>query len=64
MGWILLRYAVRSREWLGRGGRARAGRPVGPRRRFGPKSQIQIRISFSFSNLFYKLQINLNSNQI
>jgi hypothetical protein len=29
-----------------------------------PKSRIQIRNSFSFSNLFYKLQINLNSNQI
>jgi hypothetical protein len=29
-----------------------------------PKSQIQIRKHFSFSKLFYKLQINLNSNQI
>jgi hypothetical protein len=29
-----------------------------------PKSQFQIRNSFSFSNLFYKLQMNLNSNQI
>jgi hypothetical protein len=30
---------------------------------FRPKSRFQIRNSF-FSNLFYKLQINLNSNQI
>jgi hypothetical protein len=30
---------------------------------FWPKSRFQI-IFFSFSNLFYKLQINLNSNQI
>jgi hypothetical protein len=29
-----------------------------------PKSRIQFRNSFSFSNLIYKLQINLNSNQI
>jgi hypothetical protein len=29
-----------------------------------PKSQFEVRNSFSFSNLFYKLQINLNSNQI
>jgi hypothetical protein len=32
--------------------------------RFRPKSRIQIRKPFSFSKLFYKVQINLNSNQI
>jgi hypothetical protein len=47
-------------------------RPAAPRRRRAhgeadwaklmilPKSRIQIRKPFSFSNLFYKLQINLN----
>jgi hypothetical protein len=29
-----------------------------------PNSRIQIRKHFSFSKPFYKLQINLNSNQI
>jgi hypothetical protein len=55
---------------LGRGagrqgcaGRARAVRPAGLRR-IRPKANFQLRNSFSFSNLFCKLQINLNSNQI
>jgi hypothetical protein len=50
--------------------------PAGPRRprshgeagwaepRFRPKSRIQIRKPFSFSKLFYKLQVNLISNQV
>jgi hypothetical protein len=37
---------------------------AGPTAGFWPKRRFQIRNSFSFSNLFYKLQINLNSNQI
>jgi hypothetical protein len=57
-GQIWLCYIVRAREPLGHG----AGRLATLKIR--PKSRIQIRISFSFSNLFYKLQINLNLNQI
>jgi hypothetical protein len=58
-GRIRLRYAVRAREPLGRGG---GGGWAPPKIR--PRSRIQIRKHFSFSKLFYKLQINLNSNQI
>jgi hypothetical protein len=42
---------------------ARAVRPAGPCR-IWPEADFQLRNSFSFSRLFYKLQINLNSNQI
>jgi hypothetical protein len=61
---------VRARETLARGaGRlGRAGRARGEASwaapKIQPKSRIQIRKHFSFSKLFYKLQINLNSNQI
>jgi hypothetical protein len=48
---------------LGHAGRAR-GKAGWAAPMIQPKSRIQIRNSFSFSNLFYKLQINLNSNQI
>jgi hypothetical protein len=48
MGWIWLHYAVRAREPLGHGasrlghaGRARVGRPAGPRRRVGPKAEFK-----------------------
>jgi hypothetical protein len=47
-GQIQLCYAVRTREPLGRGagrlgraGRAGAGRPAGPRRRFSPKAEFK-----------------------
>jgi hypothetical protein len=47
-GRIWLRYVVRAREPLGHGAgrvgrtsRARARRPVGPRRRFGPKAEFK-----------------------
>jgi hypothetical protein len=36
--------------------------PAGPRR-IRPEADFQLRNSFSFSNLFYKLQINLNLNK-
>jgi hypothetical protein len=49
--------------WLGRAGRAR-GEAGWAAPKIHPKSWIQIRNPFSFSNLFYKLQINLISNQI
>jgi hypothetical protein len=71
LGRVLIRYAVRAREsarlWH---------RPVGPRRTrvrgeagwaapwIQPNCQFLNKKFFSFSNLFYKLQINLNSNQI
>jgi hypothetical protein len=48
---------------LGRAGRARAVKLARPRR-IQPEADFQLRNSFSFSNLFCKLQINLNSNQI
>jgi hypothetical protein len=48
---------------LGRAGRTRAVRPAGLRR-IWPEADFQLRNSFSFSFLFCKLQINLNSNQI
>jgi hypothetical protein len=49
---------------LGRAGRAHAVRPAGLRR-IQPEANFELRNSFfSFSNLFCKLQINLNSNQI
>jgi hypothetical protein len=48
---------------LGRAGCARAVRPTGLRR-IRPEADFQLRNSFSFSNLFCKLQMNLNSNQI
>jgi hypothetical protein len=48
---------------LGHAGRARVVRPAGLRR-IQPEADFQLRNSFSFSNLFCKLQINLNSNQI
>jgi hypothetical protein len=48
---------------LGYAGRTRAVRPAGPRR-IRPEADFQLRNYFSFSNLFCKLQINLNSNQI
>jgi hypothetical protein len=48
---------------LGRAGRARMVGPAGPRR-IRPEADFELRNSFSFSNLFCKLQINLNSNQI
>jgi hypothetical protein len=48
---------------LGRTGRARMVTLAGPRR-IQPEADFQLRNSFSISNLFYKLQINLNSNQI
>jgi hypothetical protein len=61
---------VRACEPLGRG-TGRLGRTGCTRGEAGwvtpkiqPKSRIQIRKHFSFSKLFYKLQINLNSNQI
>jgi hypothetical protein len=48
---------------LVRAGRVRVVRPAGLRR-IRPEADFQLRNSFSFSNLFCKLQINLNSNQI
>jgi hypothetical protein len=48
---------------LGHAGCARAVRPARPRR-IQPEADFQLRNSFSFSNLFCKLQMNLNSNQI
>jgi hypothetical protein len=55
---------------LGRGagrlvyaGRARAVRPAGLRR-IRPEADFQLRNYFSFSIIFCKLQINLNSNKI
>jgi hypothetical protein len=42
--------------------RPRARWPAGPRR-IQPEADFRLRF-FSFSNLFCKLQINLNSNQI
>jgi hypothetical protein len=48
---------------LGRAGHAR-GEAGEAEPRIRPKSQIQIRKPFSFSKVFYKLQINLNSYQI
>jgi hypothetical protein len=54
---------VRTRETLGRAGHAR-GEAGCAAPKIRPKSRIQIRKYFSFSKLFYKLQINLNSNQI
>jgi hypothetical protein len=48
---------------LGRAGRTR-GEAGWAEPTIQPKSQIQIRKPFSFSKLFYKLQINSNSNQI
>jgi hypothetical protein len=61
---------VRAREPLGRGtghlgcaGCARAGRPAGPRQRFGQKPNSNKKTFFFFKTV-YKLQINLNSNQI
>jgi hypothetical protein len=61
-GRIRLRYAVRAHEPLSHGtGRLRR---VGRAREGRPKSRIQIRKHFSCSKLFYKLQINLNLNQI
>jgi hypothetical protein len=60
---------VHTHEPLGRGA-GRLGRTCRVRGeagwaepRFRPKSRIQIRKSFYFSKLFYKLQINLNSNK-
>jgi hypothetical protein len=47
---------------LGRAGRAHGRRRAEPGIR--PKSLRKIENLFSFSKLFYKLQINLNSNQI
>jgi hypothetical protein len=49
--------------WLGRAGHAR-GEADWATLLIQPKHRIQLRNSLSFSNLFYKLQINLNSNQI
>jgi hypothetical protein len=47
-GWIWLRYTVRARKPLGRGvgrlgrpGRARVGRLLGPRRRFSPEVEFK-----------------------
>jgi hypothetical protein len=48
---------------LGHAGPTRAVRSAGPRR-IWPKADFQLRNSFSFSNLFCKLQSNLNSHQI
>jgi hypothetical protein len=48
---------------LGRAGRAR-GEASWATLLIQPKHRIQLRNYLSFSNLFYKLQINLNSNQI
>jgi hypothetical protein len=48
---------------LGRAGRARTVRPAGLRQ-IRPEADFQIRNSFSFLNLFCKIQINLNSNKI
>jgi hypothetical protein len=59
-GRIRLRHAVRAREQLGR---ARAGRQSGPSR-IQPNKLGKIVNPFSFSNLFYKFQTNLNSIQI
>jgi hypothetical protein len=53
----------RSAGRLGRVGHVRAVRPARPRR-IRPEADFQLRNSFSFLNLFCKLQINLNSNQI
>jgi hypothetical protein len=55
-GQIRLRYVVRARETLGRG----ADRPS----RIEPNKLGKIVNPFSFSNLFYKFQTNLKSNQI
>jgi hypothetical protein len=62
---------VHTREPLGRGtdrlghaGRVRARRPTGPSQGFGPKAEFKYENFLTFSKLFYKLQINLNSNQI
>jgi hypothetical protein len=46
---------------LGRAGRARAVKLARPHR-IRPEADFQLRNSFSFSNLFCKLQINLNFN--
>jgi hypothetical protein len=69
-GQIRLHYVVCAHEPLGHGasqlghaGRAR-GEAGWAAPKIRPKSRIQIRKHFSFSKLFYKLQINLNSNQI
>jgi hypothetical protein len=48
---------------LGHARRTRAVRPAGPCR-IRSEANFQLRNSFSFLNLFCKLQINLNSNQI
>jgi hypothetical protein len=44
-------------------GRTGVVKPVGLRR-IRPEADFQLRNSFSFSNMFCKLQINLNSNEI
>jgi hypothetical protein len=69
LGRVWIRYVVRARESAGPW-----RRPAGPRRPHArgevgwaapwirPKCQFLNKKFFSFSNLFYKLQINLNSN--
>jgi hypothetical protein len=69
-GWVWIRYAVRARESAGP--RHRPAGPRTPRARGeagwavsnSARSQFPINKFFFFLNLFYKLQINLNSNQI
>jgi hypothetical protein len=71
MGRVWIRYAVRARESAGP-----RRHPAGPRRPrtrgeagwaapwIRRKCRFLNKKFFSFLNLFYKLQINLNSNQI
>jgi hypothetical protein len=64
--WLFDPISVEDRIWGdGNGtGRAHAVSLAGPRHGFGPNAGFLNKKFFSFSNLFYKVQINLNSNQI
>jgi hypothetical protein len=53
----------RGAGWLGRAGRA-CGEAGWAEPRIRPKSRIQIRKHFSFSKLFYKLQINFEFQRL
>jgi hypothetical protein len=56
------RWATARAGWTTQAARTRGGR-LG-QAEDSAQNRIQIRKPFSFSKLFYKLQINLNSNQI
>jgi hypothetical protein len=58
---VWIRYAVHARESAGPRARGEADWATPWIR---PKCRFLNKKFFSFSNLFYKLQINLNSNQI